>query len=271
MSSKGINNVSVDDIGALSNKYVHKRTVDAHEIDLDRLIFSPVLVEKGTVLVDAPVGTLLARFPLHPKCLWWYKHARKAFATDRMQFDLAQSPASLYANVFDFFKGAMKFKLKLWTSRFHTGELLIVFVPKSQDTIVGSPLSEVDMPTYDAAMANNYACLYHDLKESNEITFGAPYQSADPMQRFEPTPIPGSTLDPNETNGANYYDVMPDVVSAPGEIRIFVSKKIIAPLSLDTAVDFDLWASLDEKDCCFSRLKGVPASFLRFFHPRGFN
>lgn len=252
---------AVDDIGALSSKYVHKRIAEPHEIDLDQLIFRPVLVKRGTIVTGASVGALLARFPLHPKVLWWYDHEMKDLPTDRIQFDLFHSPASAYASLFDFFKGAMKFKLKLWTSRFHTGELMVVFVPNSPGITAASPLTNVGIPGFDAAQLNNYAVLYHDLKESNEITFGVPYQSANPMQRLQPTPVPGLPLTPDESAGGRntYTGQVPDTIDCPGEVRIYVSKPIVAPLSLDTAIDYDLWASLDEKDCCFSRLKGCPA------------
>jgi hypothetical protein len=192
--------------GAASTTYHPEEVVgDANaEMYISNLVRLHTIIDISAWTTNDAVGTLLETYYVHP-FIWTIT----SVGDDNYLFD-ASNIAALVGR-FCFWRGSIKFIIKIVNTVFHTGRLRIVFVPNT--TI--APSSFADTASYPQ--------MIFDIREEKEIVFTVPFISDKPWKRS--------------------YNSVYEVGDAPsfleemlGSIHIYVQTILSAPATVNNAV-----------------------------------
>lgn len=137
------------------------------------------------------------------------------------------TPASYLCQFFQYWRGGIRVTLKCAKTSFHTGRLVIAYLP---GVATNTALSLTDYAFRDII----------DLREGNEWTFDFPYMATQSWK---------STTRARDVAGAPSYDSL-------GLISIYVLNKLNAPTSVSNNIDFAVEVSMLE-DAEFAGPLGV--------------
>nr|AWK77844.1 nonstructural polyprotein [Darwin bee virus 8] len=197
------------------------------ECDIDYIKKVPMLFRQVVWRDDQKSGDLLTKFPVT---------CNIACQTD--DFDRSEETSNTYlsylSNLFAYWRGSLDYNLELVSTQFHTGRLLIAFVPNHIST--------------DPTLTQAYSCPYVvvDLQETSNVQITIPFTSA---IIWKTTQITNTT--------ANDENIV-------GQVYIFVLNPLVRPSNVASAVEFNLYISAGD-DFKFA----VPRANLmnpRYFH-----
>lgn len=144
---------------------------DVDEMAFANLVGVPAVINVGDLTVSTIAGTYLKCIELCPLAMW--------FQTEKIPFqpDGVNSPANGQsfwpapvmgvANLFAQWRGSFKFTVRMAKTKFHTGRVLLGYVPKS------AGVGAVQVPSEPTLM--NFKSVIWDLREANEVEFICPF------------------------------------------------------------------------------------------------
>lgn len=120
------------------------------------------------------------------------------------------TPMSYIGQHFRFWRGSLKYKIKLVKTEFHSGRLMIVFNPDSSRDVTASNCTYLHKEIVD-------------IRSCTEFEFTIPYVSTIPYKRTEPGVL---AMSPYETDYTSYN----------GQISIFVLNALKAPSTVSPSI-----------------------------------
>nr|QCH40773.1 structural polyprotein 2 [Picornavirales sp.] len=173
------------------------------ECDLDYIKRVPMLVNtvKWTDAEDS--GFLLTSWPVTPNICFSYNSGGVTLSTNTF--------LSYLSGLFQFWRGSLDYRLDFVSTQFHTGRLLVAFVPN---------LPQKSSPTFEQALSCPNVVI--DIQESSSITFSVPFLSQTPYKNTE-TEI--------------------DVLSLTGMIYVFVLNELVRPSNVSDTIEFNIYLS----------------------------
>lgn len=164
----------------------------------------PMLFRQIVWSDTATVGTVLTFFPITP-------NIASTVTTDLTRY--SNTFLSYLSNLYSYWQGSLDYNLELVSTQFHTGRLLIAFIPNYFAT----------SPTLTQA----YSCPYVvvDLQETSNVQMTVPFISALLMKN---TDVSNATLSDENTVGYIY---------------IYVLNPLVRPGNVDAAIEFNLYIS----------------------------
>lgn len=121
----------------------------------------PMLLNQFTFSSTDAQDSLLFSCPVHPQI-------SPVFLTDTAG-GVQRTYLSFVSNAFCYWSGGIKFDIEVVATRFHSGKLLVAYVPNSQD-----------IPTYQQATLLPNVII--DIQQTSNTTFTVPYTSSTPMK-----------------------------------------------------------------------------------------
>jgi hypothetical protein len=197
--------------GAAATTYHPESVVgDANaEMDISNIVKLHTIIDITAWTVIQTPGTLLTTYLVHP--FYWLITPTEILGNDYNLYDASNLAA--ITSRFCFWKGSIKFILKIVNTSFHTGRLRIVFRPNS------------DLPPTTFASSASYPQMIFDIREEKEVTFTIPYVSHTPWKQslgamYAVGSSPGITLDEILGSLSIYVQTQ---LSAPSTVANFVS------------------------------------------------
>lgn len=148
------------------------------EMDVNTIIQMPMLLSQFQYNSTQAPQTLLLRIPVTP-----YIFAN----LDPTTTALGQQPSylSFLSNFFNFWRGSITYEFEFVATRFHSGKLLVGFVPNFN-------LGQDENSYANIANANPMAIL--DLQQTSKLSFTVPFQSTTPIKLTRYRPLDESIL-----------------------------------------------------------------------------
>lgn len=149
---------------------------DVDEMSLAYGLGQWALICNGTLNAADLGGQLKYGCPLTPTAMWYNAtYNRCAQATQfNTHTTCLTTPACYYANAFTNWRGSFEFRIKIAKTKFHTGRLLLSFVPLSDN---GFTAGVFLTPTILGQQFDWKSSIW-DLREGNSMQFTCPYQHA---------------------------------------------------------------------------------------------
>jgi hypothetical protein len=170
---------------------------DVDEMDFSFLATIPVFMRKSPWAVADVSGTQLADISVSPLDSTFTSIAN---STTFKHY----SPLQLIASHFQYWRGSIVYKLKFVKTEFHSGRLIVAFLPQNLDVSIVGLTAPVSVYTQRHII---------DIRETNEFTFVVPYIADSPYR----------------TNNTGFSDSV-------GQIRIFVLDPLVAPATVSQTV-----------------------------------
>jgi hypothetical protein len=189
----------------------------ADEMDLKKLVKIPSCIAQLGWNVSAGVGTVLSYWRVHPNVFWYVN--KTAGTTDYISY----SNLGYLSSKFMFWRGSITYHFSFATTQFHTGRLLVAFIPNY--TVPGSP------PSLDQLV--NMPSMIFDIQKNKEFTFTVPYYSQTPWKRMPPVPD-------DVQNGFAHATELGDVL---GTIAVSVLNPLVAPLTVASNIVINVFMS----------------------------
>jgi len=151
---------------------------DVDEMSIDFIKSQYAVICQNTLTTNDLVGAVKYGFAVTPQsCLWSTKSNRPMPRDSILPFGtpttILASGLFYLANVFSYWRGTIKVRIRIAKTKFHTGRLLIGFNP-SQGFTVGSGSTVVPNPIIGSM---NYKSAIWDLREGNTFDFEIPFIS----------------------------------------------------------------------------------------------
>lgn len=149
---------------------------DIDEMAVDYIKSVYACISRGTLATDGTRGELLYACSLTPAAMWFsglpIKNLPIATSMPITESGLAFYPSPVFAlaQTCELWRGGFKFRIKMSKTKFHTGRLILGFVPV--DPKVNS---SVFIPTDLDAL--QFTSMIWDLRESNTVEFDVPFVS----------------------------------------------------------------------------------------------
>lgn len=179
-------------------------------MDLKMLIKMPMLLNQYRFADNYQPGSLLASIPVTP------------LIANRTAIGLRRSYLSFISNAFTYWTGGIDFDIEVVATRFHSGKLLVAYVPNSQEP-----------PTFIQAQ-NSLPNVLLDIQQTSKLKFKVPYTSATPLKN-----IPVNT-DISEILPSNFPD------ACIGTLCIYVQNTLTHTSNVSPDVEFNVYISAGE-------------------------
>lgn len=172
--------------------------------DILQIARTPMMFDQITWSTSDNMGSLLYTIPVYPA--YFYK---------TQLTDYHQPTYLLYvSSAFTYWRGGIRIDLEFVATRFHSGKLLIAFVPNVAPSA----------PTF-AQVSQNNPCISVDLQQTSSASFVVPYVSATPYKVMTPEGNP--QFDDECTLGTVY---------------IFVQNSLACASNVSGTIDINLYA-----------------------------
>lgn len=175
---------------------------DLDEMSIAHLVSIPSYINRFSWSTTGIVGTLLWSDTVGPTRLGQYFTGSTGAGTATV---FLPSPTAYISNFFNYWRGSICYTLKVIKTEFHTGRLLVAWIP---DNSVAPLFSALD-PVYKEVL---------DLRGSNEFSICIPYASISPWKKYsEVTGVIGVyVLNPLvSANAATAVDILIEVNGGP--------------------------------------------------------
>lgn len=176
-------------------------TID--ELDIAKVIQMPMLLSQFQYNSTQAPQTQLLRFPVTP---FIFANLGTAVADGQQP-----SYLSYLANFFNFWRGSITYEFEFVATRFHSGKLLVGFVPNFN-------LGQSENSYSNIANANPMAIL--DLQQTSKLSFTVPFQSTTPIKITPYRPLDESIL---------------------GTVYVFVQNQLSYASNVSPAVDVNVY------------------------------
>lgn len=186
----------------------HMRCISGpDEMSVASVVSTYGLMEKLEWSTNHTSGTLLATFDASP-LQQTSKYSGFKVKSDDFYY---LPPVAVVSGLFAYWSGELKLRLDVIASQFHTGRLMICYVPLYLEKI-----------TYQDA--KSYPSQYLDLRELQQFVFNIPYIANVPCY-------------PRRIG----YTSPTDSYSPPGKVHIFVCTKLVAMDNISKTIDINVY------------------------------
>lgn len=134
------------------------------EMDLNKVIKLPMLISTFEFPATAAAKSPLLRIPVRPTI----------GANNTGDTNIQPSFLGFVSQFFCYWQGSIQYEFEFVATRFHSGKLLVAFIPNSFIP-TGSSI------TYDL-LANSNPTAILDIQQTSKISFTVPFQSATPLK-----------------------------------------------------------------------------------------
>ncbi|AUR80761.1 coat protein [Cherry virus Trakiya] len=172
------------------------------EMDLNKVIKLPMLISTFEFPSTAAAKSPLLRIPVRPMI----------GANNSADSNIQPSFLGFVSQFFAYWQGSIQYEFEFVATRFHSGKLLVAFVPNS---II--PLGTTI--TYDL-LANSNPSAILDIQQTSKISFTVPFQSATPLK----------------TTYVNSSDL-----SQVGNIYVFVQNQLVHASNVAPRIDVNVY------------------------------
>lgn len=144
---------------------------DVDEMSFDFLKSIYTAVSTPTLSTSQPINTLIFSTPLTPMAMWYNGQSKLTTTLPAAGTGFYPTPLFAIANNFRHFRGGFKFRIKMAKTKFHSGRLILGYIPVETSATKYVPAEPSLM---------NYKSIVWDLREQNVIEFECPYVSPTP-------------------------------------------------------------------------------------------
>jgi hypothetical protein len=187
------------DPGALAPKEPIDFGSTDDEMTLKHIIETPMMVGRLNWPAASPSGTRLAYFPVTPALC---SYASPIYTLPFLAY---------MANLYQYWRGAIKYRFDFVSTSFHTGRLLIAFVPNNFTT---------SSPNLQQAMSCPYTIV--DVQKTSRVTVEVPFVS--------PTPFKVNTKTDSDLTKVGY-------------VYIFILNELVMPNNVANNIDINIYSS----------------------------
>lgn len=181
-----------------------RKANSAEECDMDYIKRVPMLVRNIIWTDDRPSGTLLTYWPVTPNL--------SGNATEIPSgFYYPNTFLSYLTGLFQFWRGGLNYRLDFVSTQFHTGRLLVAFVPNAH----------TEEPTFDQALSCPNVVV--DIQETSSVSFTVPFLSQTPWKNCE-------------------NDALADL-SIVGYVYVFILNELVRPSNVANTIEFNVYIS----------------------------
>ncbi len=171
---------------------------DVDEMDFSFLQTIPVFMSKSTWAVGSVSGTTLIDVFVSP--------SENIFTTVANSVTFKHySPLSFIASHFQYWRGSIVYKLKFVKTEFHSGRLVVAFLPANFN--VAGPNLTID----NSVFTHRHII---DIREANEFTFAVPYIADSPYR----------------------FTTVSNIQAYIGAFKVFVLDPLVAPASVSQSI-----------------------------------
>lgn len=144
-----------------------RKANSAEECDLNYIKRVPMLLRSIVWTDERASGTLLSYWPVTPNL------SGNGTSLDKGDFYYANTYLSYLTGLFQFWRGGLNYRLDFVSTQFHTGRLLIAFVPNAHTAT----------PTFEQALSCPNVVV--DIQETSSVSFIVPFLSQTPWKNCE--------------------------------------------------------------------------------------
>lgn len=170
---------------------------DIDEMSIDYIKTIPAFIKSFNFTTSSVQGTVLQSFSLHPALQY-------TTGNDGVNPYFVKTPVSAVAQLFQYYRGSLKFTFKIAKTEFHSGRVLLAYVPQN--------VSSSTPPSFSDTTYLHREVI--DLRMGNEFSFVIPYASLRPYRYTQ--------------NGNEAY----------GYIHLYVLNELVAPATVSGSVTF---------------------------------
>lgn len=211
---------------------------DVDEMSLNYIKSVPTVIRKFSMLTTDASNAVLWSTRLTPSAFWYQNTTNKNVSISttlpNANSGLSIWPSSLFAlaQVCSLWRGGFKFRVKCAKTKFHTGRLVLGFIP----TPLNNTAATVSIPTTISTL--QYPSVVWDLRESNDIVFDVPFVSQRSFLSFGASfgTFFISVLEPLQgpTTVSTTIDFCVEVAGLPDFEVAWPNEVIFPPAPLDT-------------------------------------
>lgn len=188
----------------------HKSYVEGpDEMSIKHVVQTYGLVQRLTWGTDQANGFLLGSWDASPA---WDVNEYNGYKEKSDSF-YYMPPVAVVSSLFAYWSGELKFKFDFISSQFHTGRILICYVPFYQEQI-----------TYE--QARGYPHEVFDLRENQQLIFNVPYMSNVPVYHRR----------------LGYVNQKDEFIP-PGKVYMFIVNKLIPMDSVVKTIDINMYVA----------------------------
>lgn len=183
------------------------------ECDIDVIKKIPMIIQVVEWNDSQTPGTILSYYPVTPNVCG---RLRKDVGTPAIPLYLYRSAntyLSFLSNMYSFWRGSMRFRFDMVSTQFHTGRIMVAFIPNWFTTT----------PTLEQASSCPNAII--DLQQSSTCTISIPFVSSTVMKRTQ------------VTNNSNDDDTV------IGFVYVFVLNQLVLPSNVSSAIEYNVYLS----------------------------
>lgn len=192
---------------------------DADEMNLSRLVKVPTIINFLNWATSNTTGTYLTSFNVHPM----YAYIR--IVSDQNYANIFPSNLGMISSRFEYWRGSIMLRFSVVATQFHTGRLLISFIPNF-------PAKYNQTPTYDQAKSNNTWIL--DIQETSDMEICIPFESPTPWK------LVPAYYDTDDSRSSAILD-RSNHIETTGRITIFIMNELRTPGNIANNIDINIF------------------------------